>query len=158
MFSSKYITRDEVNKTITIQDVSATDILDISSFLQIRKDVAFLMKNGEEESPARFYSQQLFADSSFEEFLNYKEQLALQLKFLVRKLKASNLPITLPDTEHFFTSFAEIKAKGLSGKDFNMAMKKEAETFKNAMAVSINKNNYTAKINKIKVDEGRDKQ
>lgn len=158
MFSSKYITKDDASKTITIQDASATDILDVSSFLQIRKDVAFLMKNSEEESPAKYYSQQLFSDSSFEEYLTYKEQLVTQLKFLVRKLKSANLPITLPNPKYFLESFQSIKDNGLTGKDFNAAMKKDAEDFKNAMAVSIDKNNQTAKTYKIKVEEDREKQ
>lgn len=158
MFSSKYITKDDATKTITIQDVSATDILDISSFLQIRKEVAYLMKNSEEESPAKFYSQQLFSDNSFEDFLNLKEQLATQLKTLVRKLKTANLPITLPNPQYFLESFKQIKEKGLTGREFNAAMKKDAEAFKNAMAVSVEKNNLTAKRNKIKIDDEREKQ
>ncbi len=158
MFSSKYFTKDDNNKTITIQDASATDILDISTFLQIRKEVAFLMKNAEEGSPAKYYSQQLFSDNSFEEFLNYKEQLAKQLKTLVRKLKSSNLPITLPNPEHFLESFQEIKAKGLTGKAFNDAIKKDAQDFKNAMGISIAKNNATAKKHNISIEEERDKQ
>ena len=149
--------RDDINKTITMQDDSATSLYNLDDFVKRMNQVIFLMNDEAQGSPAGLYANSQFETSEkYNEFAQSMANMSKQLSFLVGKLKKEHLPVTLPDAAYFARSFKKMMDGKLSGKELDEAIKKDADAFKKAVDVSVQQNINTATKNKIPLDKPRE--
>lgn len=145
--------RDEKNMLITMQDDSAAKPYSIDDFVKRMNQITFLMNDEAEGSPAELYTNSQFETSDkYNEFARSMANMAKQLSFLVGKLKKEHLPVTLPDAAYFARSYKMMKDRNLAGKDLDEAIKKDADAFKKAVDISVQRNIDTATKHKIPLE------
>ncbi|MBP3431527.1 MAG: hypothetical protein J6K39_01555 [Clostridia bacterium] len=141
--------RDTSKHVIMIQDDNEKSIYDVNDFIdKINKTLTLLDCD---DQPGLYHRNALYGKlerDEYNSFLREKTQLAEQIGFLVKILKAGHHPIVLPDAEFFLNDYRNRISK-LSGEAFDKAIEEQATLLVESVKIAATSNRKYANAHNL---------